>query len=319
MSHVDDGTLHAFLDGALPHGEAVTLAVEAHLALCADCRARLERERALKGRAGEVLGAASPSAVDMPPFEEILARHASQATTPTPATRAGGRVRGPARSPVPLAWAASVMLALGAGWMAHALSDAGGVPPAQRATESAPTADVRADLSEDAPAGAPPPAVPQAEPPPPEPPRVDTSAASTAADRAAALRVLEQRLPAERMGLAASGAGAFADMAPQGEMRIWRSVSGPEAEAHLGTVPARLEGVEVLGTYAGTAGDSALVRTLYRLADGRMVETVEQSRAARTLDALAPPAAEATLRARREADASARAADTTAETADSAD
>src|SRR5439155_15691994 len=49
MSHVDEGTLHAYLDGELPSSERVAL--EAHLAQCATCRAGLEEERALRARA----------------------------------------------------------------------------------------------------------------------------------------------------------------------------------------------------------------------------------------------------------------------------
>ncbi|MGH7338052.1 MAG: anti-sigma factor family protein, partial [Myxococcota bacterium] len=54
MSHVDEGTLHAYLDNALPPSERATL--EAHLTGCASCRARLAEERALVARARELLG-----------------------------------------------------------------------------------------------------------------------------------------------------------------------------------------------------------------------------------------------------------------------
>ena len=42
MSHVDEGTLHAYLDGELPSVERTAL--EAHLADCATCRANLAEE-----------------------------------------------------------------------------------------------------------------------------------------------------------------------------------------------------------------------------------------------------------------------------------
>src|SRR3989442_11997677 len=45
MSHVDEGTLHAYLDGALPPGERSQ--VDAHLAECRDCRERLAAARGL--------------------------------------------------------------------------------------------------------------------------------------------------------------------------------------------------------------------------------------------------------------------------------
>lgn len=113
MQHVDEGVLHAYLDGAidslaaagaLPRG--VTPAeVQAHLRSCADCRALLERERALRADAGAILQAAALDEVDVPPFpfEEV-----------EPAARR--RRRG-----LPVAWAASVVLALGAGWWGNAM------------------------------------------------------------------------------------------------------------------------------------------------------------------------------------------------------
>jgi hypothetical protein len=110
MSHVDEGTLHAWLDGglqamsaagALPAG-MTPADVELHLRACADCRALLEAERAVRERAGLVLRDAAAESIDVPPFEAVAAA-------------AGMRSR---RSWLPLAWAASVLLALGAGWWA---------------------------------------------------------------------------------------------------------------------------------------------------------------------------------------------------------
>src|SRR6266702_7658635 len=61
MSHVDEGTLHAYLDGELPTVERA--AVERHIAECATCRANLAEERALLERATALLGAARAGAV----------------------------------------------------------------------------------------------------------------------------------------------------------------------------------------------------------------------------------------------------------------
>ena len=58
MSHVDEGTLHAFLDGELSSSERA--GVDAHVAQCAACRARLAEERALLERASALLGSARP-------------------------------------------------------------------------------------------------------------------------------------------------------------------------------------------------------------------------------------------------------------------
>ncbi len=98
MSHVDDGTLHAYLDGELAPEEA--RGVDAHLAQCPACRERLEQERALITRAGELLALAAPPDRELPPF---------RAGDVKPPTRLWWRVR------LPLAWAATVVLALGIG------------------------------------------------------------------------------------------------------------------------------------------------------------------------------------------------------------
>jgi len=98
MSHVDDGTLHAYLDGELAPAEVQ--GVDAHLAQCPACRERLDVERALITRAGELLALAAPPERELPPFR---AGHVK------PPARAWWQVR------QPLAWAATVVVALGIG------------------------------------------------------------------------------------------------------------------------------------------------------------------------------------------------------------
>jgi len=98
MSHVDEGTLHAYIDGELPPAEAQ--AVAEHLAHCAVCRARVEEERALIARADQVLARAQPPERDLPAFR------AGAGQRPVPRWR---HVR------VPLTWAATVVLALAMG------------------------------------------------------------------------------------------------------------------------------------------------------------------------------------------------------------
>lgn len=98
MSHVDEGTLHAYLDGELPSAERAAL--EAHFAGCATCRANLTEERALRERASAVLGSARPAERPAPPLEQLRRE----------AQRSPWRVR---RS---FAWAASIALALGLGY-----------------------------------------------------------------------------------------------------------------------------------------------------------------------------------------------------------
>ena len=96
MSHVDEGTLHAYLDGELPAPERAAL--EVHIAQCTSCSARLTEERSLIERASAVLSAARPS------------------ERPAPRRR-GRRILG---ARLPFAWAATVVLALGIGYYLHA-------------------------------------------------------------------------------------------------------------------------------------------------------------------------------------------------------
>jgi hypothetical protein len=115
MPHVDEGLLHAWIDGALHDDEPPTRAiVELHLAGCADCRMRLEEARELRDQIAGILAATIPPGIDTaPPFEHIVARAGRmRTTTSSPPVR---------RPRATLARAATLILALGAGWWAHHL------------------------------------------------------------------------------------------------------------------------------------------------------------------------------------------------------
>lgn len=111
MSHATEGDLHAYLDGALAaYDPEAAERLVSHLGRCADCRARLDAERTVRERAGELLGAALP-AVEVPAFESVAG--------PTGSGRSGGGGR--RMSVERFAWAAGIVVALGAGWMGNAL------------------------------------------------------------------------------------------------------------------------------------------------------------------------------------------------------
>ena len=101
MSHIAEGELTAYADGAYAPEDADAQRIAAHLATCANCRNRLAEEKALSGRATEILSFAVPQSIEMPAFETLAA-----------STK-------PKRAPFPLAWAATVILALGLGWFGH--------------------------------------------------------------------------------------------------------------------------------------------------------------------------------------------------------
>jgi hypothetical protein len=104
MRHVDDGELHAYLDGAadvFASGEIEAL--ESHLSECDGCRARLEEEREIRIRAASLLDdGAEPGPLSMPSYEELV------------------RSRRPATVRwLVLPWAAVFVLGLGIGWIAR--------------------------------------------------------------------------------------------------------------------------------------------------------------------------------------------------------
>jgi len=107
MSHVNEGVLHAYLDGALDElSGAEAQATRDHIAGCSECAASLHEARAVRARAIAILGGTLPSVV-MPPLEDLRAR----------AAVSGAPVVAPRSRLFRLGWAASVVMALGAGWM----------------------------------------------------------------------------------------------------------------------------------------------------------------------------------------------------------
>lgn len=100
MSHLDEGRLHALLDGELQGSERSE--AEAHLAGCADCRAALEEARALFQETDRLI-----AAVDLPAAPAA----APQVAPPRSARRITSWQR--------MAWAATVVLAVGLGWFAR--------------------------------------------------------------------------------------------------------------------------------------------------------------------------------------------------------
>src|SRR5687767_3094577 len=107
MSHIDDGLLTAWLDRPRSALTAVESAkIEAHLSTCVACRARLEEAGTFRGRSSRILAASGPTQVATPSFEKLLDRAPVQVVRPSPRPNY-----------VTLAWAASIMAALGLGWL----------------------------------------------------------------------------------------------------------------------------------------------------------------------------------------------------------
>jgi hypothetical protein len=122
MRHLDDGLIAEHLDGQTQAPAAAQVAE--HLGACVACRERVEEARQERTRARSLLEAAAPSGLAPPPFETVL-------------ERAGRARRRRARLPLHgLGLAASLVLALGVGWLARDLTLAG-LPREPRAPEPA--------------------------------------------------------------------------------------------------------------------------------------------------------------------------------------
>jgi hypothetical protein len=228
MPHATDGVLHAYLDGALaaleragelPDG-ASAADVVAHLDVCADCRARLDQERALRTAAGLVLADAA-STFEVPPFEEVARRPAQP--------------RRQRRWVVPAAWVASVLLALGSGWWAGASLLSPGRNTFVQATDAGQATGAEPALGVRLPAGLPAPAEPGAAAAPPQSGAVAAAPTAAPAGPAAVTAYAAQAAAVtagEPLGQPAAPAVVAADAA---------QAATATADRPLGEPAARLE------------------------------------------------------------------------------
>lgn len=223
MSHVDDGTLHAYLDGELTPAEAQ--GVDAHLAQCPACRRRVDEERALIARADELLGIAAPPHRDVPPFRPGDVE---------PPVRLWWRLR------LPLAWAATVVVALGAGM--YLGRGAPGVQPASQASDFA--ADASSDSALEPRLDA------KAERRAPISPPRPARSPSAAAERKQAQAAPPARARA-REKAAPAAAPTLSDLAAPGPALKGSPLTLDSARALLGTDPLVVPDLPINGVYAG--------------------------------------------------------------------
>ena len=144
MPHLDDPLLQAYIDGYCNDNRIAE--VESHIESCEECHQRLEDARRAATRASQLLGTLEPGEVHAPPFEELQARAAARADGGEAESVGGERRRGRSslhvgprdevdwasvvaaakterfvpfwRRPA-LAWAATVVMAFGLGWLSR--------------------------------------------------------------------------------------------------------------------------------------------------------------------------------------------------------
>lgn len=123
MPHISDGDLHAWNDGAFPKDSQEGQSIRQHLGTCPDCRSRLEEARQVTAETVEILAGAAPDPARMPAFEELRTRVAAGVEQGEDGgrSRTSGALRVGWRSIERLAWAATVVLALGAGWIGRSV------------------------------------------------------------------------------------------------------------------------------------------------------------------------------------------------------
>lgn len=210
MSHVDEGALHAYLDGELSPAERTEL--EAHLAGCVPCRTRLTDERALVQRAGELLARALPPERAAPPLQQLKRRRTRR------------------RLGIPLSWAASVILAVGVGYLMRGSEGPTMQEPSEELARSA------GGLEAPAPADSRP-AIGRASAPPPQ----VGAARSEPVDAAAAAKVeSREEQPARNQALVPPPA---AEVIATREQASLRAVS-PRAAAPAPAMPSATAGLE---------------------------------------------------------------------------
>jgi hypothetical protein len=132
MSHISKGDVHAYLDGALgAYPEEAARHVREHLDACLMCAQLLEGERRLRQEASSILAASAQGPVELDPLEELQAR-AAESDRQEPAEGTEGSERTRRARPLlgsrlySLRWAATVVVSLGAGWMARELTGPAG-------------------------------------------------------------------------------------------------------------------------------------------------------------------------------------------------
>jgi hypothetical protein len=298
MSHLDEGLLHALLDGEI--GSTELPPIQAHLATCAECRARLEEERRWFAEADELVGV-----LELPAGGGTPAVH--QARSPRVSWRG-------------LAWAASLFAALGLGYVARGsqalpatpspatspadVSVAAPSATAENLRDRAPAPAERGSARDEsarqpAPRGGPPPAVrserkeeiaakatvqTESAVVPAEPPSAPSAASSAAAGGAIQTQGLRAREEAIRLDRFNAAPALESKVAP-GALAAPEPISFPDALRRLGGSLRLIEGLVPLRLEA--QGPS--VRVVYGVAQGELILSQELSGGRLVYRLIAPP------------------------------
>jgi hypothetical protein len=255
--HIPDDELHAYLDQALPRSRCVV--IESHLAACIRCRMERDAIAGLRDRTTHLLATLRPVRRRIPPSYEELGRRV--AALPPVRRTPGWRTA---------AWAASLIGALGLGWVARearAPVDAGlGESGPQIAVVHQPAR--HAETVPAAPSAAGPRAAALA---------LGRRTGAVAPAEAAGPPAPDALLPDSRMPAALEvSSDTLPEEVPAGD-GLWRTVPWTEAHQQAGAEPPRVTGVPVVQVQVQPSRDSAGALTVVaqQLQSGEMITTIE--------------------------------------------
>jgi Putative zinc-finger len=272
MRHIPEEELHAYLDQGLSRTQCVE--IESHLADCSACRALRDQIAALRDRTTALLARLAPPRRVPPTFESLGRRAAEQASERRRRIHQG-------------AWAASLMAAVGLGWMASSLVGPRTAPPPtpRIAVQAPPVVEspnppqaMASDEARKTPRPAP---ASPASPRPKTARRAPSAKAAHAAGerkavkdsiRAAMLAVLDPAPAVELTQLdnsSSQAAGEFDGM--------WRTVSWDGARAEAGERLPHIDGLPVLKVQvqSGDQGRQSIMVIAQQLSSGQVIQTIE--------------------------------------------
>ncbi|HEY7480692.1 MAG TPA: zf-HC2 domain-containing protein [Gemmatimonadales bacterium] len=272
MRHIPEDELHAYLDQGLSRSQCVE--IESHLAACSSCRGNRDGIAALRDRTTALLARLAPPRRLPPPLDGLRALAAQRVSSRRRRLRSG-------------AWAASLVGALGLGWIASTIVRPGAQPTVASRTPRAATVT---------------PATQPAESLVAEPKAVASGPASRRPTRTASIQVRsEARSEPEPAGLAARKARedsiraaklAVLDPAPAIELTalrfpapgaarqfggMWRTMSWDGAQSEAGEDVPHIDGLPVLAVevQANDQGTRPLMVVAQQLASGQLIQTIE--------------------------------------------
>ena len=278
--HLDEGALHAYLDGELD--DAAVGDLERHIESCSACRGRVDEAASERALASDLLADLAAAGEPIPDWETLVARAAERRESAA-ANPVASRPWAPGAV---LAWAATLVLAFAIGWQASrfGLGESPDSRPVAepQAVDVAPEAALGIGAAREP--GAPVPrAVPEERVAGVESPSDDGAGAEPRAapppDRVAVLDVL-----------ADAPAGPLPEL-EDGNVGAFRPIPAEEAAMWLGAAPLQIDGALRLSTTIGPPSElpgaepgRVVLRTEWELATGGRVTLLQQHRGAESND-----------------------------------